>query len=263
MAFKPEDVMLEPEQEQLLAALVEARRNVPRETGLDFLFSESMDGGVIIHDGFQGTTNYPACRGDLDALANEGLISVLSGDRYGFRFAIAPQGVKYYEYIKAKAGQPIERTEDYVRTYNDAEDFQLRHPQSYELWSRAETLLWKADTDKEITNIGHICREASQAFATELVNYYQPADVDKDLARVKNRMLAVIELRKDRLGEREVQLLEALTSYWNSVIDLIQRQEHGKQRQSQELTWEDARRVVFQTAVAMFEIDRSMTRTTD
>ena len=47
-------------------------------------------------------------------------------------------------------------------------------------------------------------------------------------------------------------------TYWGTVSDLVQRQEHGAQREGKQLVWEDARRVVFQTANVMFEIDRSL-----
>ncbi len=39
---------------------------------------------------------------------------------------------------------------------------------------------------------------------------------------------------------------------------LVQRQEHGGQKEGAALRWEDARRVACQTAVVMFEIDRSL-----
>jgi hypothetical protein len=46
--------------------------------------------------------------------------------------------------------------------------------------------------------------------------------------------------------------------YWGTVSDLVQRQEHGAQKQGAELTWEDARRVVFQTAIVMYEVSRAL-----
>lgn len=49
-------------------------------------------------------------------------------------------------------------------------------------------------------------------------------------------------------------MLDALVVYWGTVSDLIQRQEHGAQKEGEALRWEDGRRVVFQTAVVMFEI---------
>jgi hypothetical protein len=47
-----------------------------------------------------------------------------------------------------------------------------------------------------------------------------------------------------------------LLAYFGTVSDLIQRQEHGAQKEGEGLMWEDARRVVFQTALVMFELDR-------
>ena len=56
------------------------------------------------------------------------------------------------------------------------------------------------------------------------------------------------------------EMLKALVMYWGTVMDITQRQEHGSQREGGELTWEDARRVVFQTAVVMFEVDHALSK---
>src|SRR5439155_2241153 len=56
--------------------------------------------------------------------------------------------------------------------------------------------------------------------------------------------------------------LDALIGYWGAVSDLVQRQEHGGQREGAELTWHDARRVVFQVAMVMFEVDSALGRST-
>ena len=48
-------------------------------------------------------------------------------------------------------------------------------------------------------------------------------------------------------------LLKALGGYSEALMDLIQRQEHGGQKEGHALTWQDARRVVFHTASAMYE----------
>jgi hypothetical protein len=70
----------------------------------------------------------------------------------------------------------------------------------------------------------------------------------------------VLDLQAKQLGTTEKPFLDALLGYWGTVSDLIQRQEHGGQKEGQSLVWEDGRRVVFQTAVVMFEIDRSLSR---
>lgn len=56
--------------------------------------------------------------------------------------------------------------------------------------------------------------------------------------------------------------MEALLAYWGTVSDLVQRQEHGGQKEGEPLEWEDARRAVLHTAVVMFEVDRVLTRKT-
>jgi hypothetical protein len=45
-----------------------------------------------------------------------------------------------------------------------------------------------------------------------------------------------------------------------TLSDLAQRQEHGGQREAEPLVHEDARRLVFQAAMVMFEVIRSLTR---
>jgi hypothetical protein len=55
--------------------------------------------------------------------------------------------------------------------------------------------------------------------------------------------------------------LEALVPFRGTVSDLVQRQEHGGQREGAPLRWEDGRRLVFQTAVIMFEIDSALKAT--
>ena len=80
-----------------------------------------------------------------------------------------------------------------------------------------------------------------------------------DPAKTRDRFSDVVDARRGDLGDRKSDLLDALFDYWKAACDLIQRQEHGGQRQDGEpLTWEDGRRVVFQTAVVMFEIDRTL-----
>ncbi len=54
------------------------------------------------------------------------------------------------------------------------------------------------------------------------------------------------------------KFLYALIAYWGALSDLVQRQEHGANKEGEQLVWEDARRVVFHTCVVMFELGRSI-----
>jgi hypothetical protein len=93
-----------------------------------------------------------------------------------------------------------------------------------------------------------------------LVGRLKPADVDTRKSHTKNRMRSIINTQSEHLGDTERQFLDALISYWDSIDDLTQRQEHGAQKEGIPLIWEDARRLVFQAANVMFEIDRALSR---
>ncbi len=150
-----------------------------------------------------------------------------------------------------------------MRSFLNAEQFRKKYPHAYEKWLQAEERLWGEDWETQQTNIGHDCREAIQKFAEALINRYQLQqeypDQNKDIGRIK----AVIEQVKAKLSEREEKFLDSLLNYWKALSGLAQRQEHGIQDVKESLAWEDGRRVVFQTAIVMFEVDRSLSCLTD
>jgi hypothetical protein len=255
-----ENVLLEQEQKDLLAALVEAARNVPRNWRKPFSFRECQSDSWIEHPGLPDKT-LDAYKGDIETLAREGLLALSYGSRAQISgFDVTPQGFAYYEWMKQRAGQPIQNVETTIRDYLDADHFQQKYPKACQKWAEAESMLWASDSEHQLTTIGHLCREATQEFATALVEQHQPPDVDKDKAHTVARISVVLDLRKSQLGSKEKPFLDALLAYWRTVNDLIQRQEHGGKKEGEPLVWEDGRRVVFQTAVAMFEIDRAISR---
>ena len=67
-------------------------------------------------------------------------------------------------------------------------------------------------------------------------------------------------MRTRRPGETLSAFLQALVAYWGTLSDLVQRQEHGGQREARPLVSEDGRRIVFQTLNVMYEIDRAVGR---
>jgi hypothetical protein len=157
-------------------------------------------------------------------------------------------------------GQPLERLTHTVRQYVSADAFQRKHPTACSKWVDAETRLWVTDAASQFTTIGHLCREAVQAFTSDLIEQYHPADADPDPTRTIARLRSVLTLLAPLLGTTQKPFLDALVVYWGTVNDLVQRQEHGAQKECQPLVWEDARRVVFQTAVVMFEIHSTLAR---
>jgi len=253
---------LEQEQEDLLSMLVEAHRNVLREQRKPFSiqqFDELFD-FELSHKGLpNGKINaYP---GDIKTLARERLISVNNGyNEVSDDFDITPQGFAYYKQMKLRDSQPLQRIDTSLRKYLESDLFQQKYSKAYLKWKGAEALLWDSDSERQLTTIGHLCREAIQEFATSLVESYQPPNVDTNKAHDIARIKAVINFRVSELGEREKVFLAALISYWCSVSGLVQRQEHGTQKQGHSLIWEDGRRVVFQTAIVMYEVDSSLSK---
>lgn len=251
-----EHVILEDDQITLLCVLVEAARNVRREERQPFIFAEYIGDSRIQHPGLPDTRG-KAYKGDIEELIRTGLISA-SYQHNIISFDVSPKGFKYYESIKQKITEPIQRIEHHVQTYLDTDHFQKSYPQAFQKWVQAETLLWSSDTTSQFTTIGHLCREAVQEFATSLVEKFKPHVVDPDKAHTVARLRAVFQTLKQALGKTEAPFFDALLTYWGTVNDLIQRQEHGGQREKQALSWHDARRTVFQTAIIMFEIDSSL-----
>lgn len=197
---------------------------------------------------------------DIRHLVDVGLLSVSKyhSKGSGFNFFIPPQALEYYEQSKREAGEPVARMEEVICAYLDAERFRSSYPNAYERWRGAVDLLWGADSAHELSTIGHKCREAVQEFTTTLVDKHQPPDVNPDKARTRDRLSAVLYMHRSALGEARTELLDSLFGYWRAAGNLIQRQEHAGQREGEPLGWEDGRRVVFQTALVMFEVDRSL-----
>jgi hypothetical protein len=253
--------LLQPEQEDLLVILVEATRNLLPGQREQFMFLPTAgDSNSLCHPGLPGG-EISAYDGDLDVLSNEGLINRTWGGRSGdWYFDVTPRGFAVYEAIKRRAGAPVRQIEEELTRYLDAEVFQERYPEAYRKWSEATEKLWSSEPEQQLTTIGHLCREAIQEFATALVERHKPREVDQDKAHDIARVTAVLDQHATKFGTRVSSFLDALVAYWRTVSGLVQRQEHGRQKEDRPLVCEDGRRVVFQTAIVMFEIDRALER---
>jgi hypothetical protein len=245
---------LEPEQEQLFRDIVEAERCIPRAERRHFVILNTVGpaGVQFVHPGWRDSDRR-IFEGDIDALARVDLIVVSYPSPRLRVFCVTPEGFAYCGEIMRRCGEPVQRIQLSVREYVQSSAFQSRYRSAYAKWAEAENLLWGDDSEKALTTIGHILREAMQEFATALVERFQPPDVEADKARTVSRIRAVLSACK--LGNNLRAFLDALLAYWGTVSDLIQRQEHGALREGEPLKWIDARRVVFQVAMVMFEID--------
>jgi hypothetical protein len=252
-----------PEQVELLCTIVEADRNVPPAQRQPFFFSHVADNDPRAHVDHPGLTTgtCQAYLSDLEELRHAGLIALrYDGSRYSGDFDVRSPALTYYKQVKQLSRQPLDRLTNAVRHYLSTEAFQRKYPAAYSKWSEAETRLWAPDAASQLTTMGHLCREAMQAFASDLIEQYRPATVNPDPAKTVARLRSVLTLLAPQLGKTEEPFLNALIAYWGTVSDLVQRQEHGAQKEGQLLVWEDARRVVFQTVLVMFEIDSALSR---
>jgi hypothetical protein len=251
---------LPAEQEELLAVLVEAFRSVPRAARHPALLIEPGFGGggaQMAHNGLAaiGKPNYQFYMGDAKELAMHGLIRLEPAGGHAYQADITNDGFRYYESIKVAGGQPIERVETSIRNYLIGDNFERRHPASLAKWKLAETALWSSDSASQMTTIGHLCREAMQDFATESLGAVAET-AEPNIQRTVSRMRTAIDARLTSESLRD--FADALLSYWGTVVDLVQRQEHRASSEREDLSWEDARRAVFQTLVVMHEIDRAL-----
>jgi hypothetical protein len=250
-------VLLEREQEELLRALVEASRNISSDQRVQFMYARTLGSSDIQHPGLPGQ-RLPTYEGDIDVLAAEGLLSV-AAHRSGIRiFDVAPRGFAAYEELHRRTEASARQVEEELVRYLDSDSFRRSYPEAYAKWAEAAKRLWASDSRPDLTTIGHLCREAMQAFATALVDRHQPPHVDTDKVRDVARIRAVLEQHRPRLGTTTAPFLDALLVYWGTVSDLVQRQEHGAQKEGSPLIWEDGRRVVFQAAIVMFEVERAL-----
>jgi hypothetical protein len=251
-------MILEDEQKRLLAQFVEAHRSAPPEARGDFFASETMGDpqASFIHSRVQ-RLGFKGSRADAEVLADAGLLRMSWGSRGTPKFYVLPAGIAFYEDLMS-AAPPVQSVESDMTGYLADSSFKRTHGAAYDKWEQAARLLRSADSGAQLTTIGHLCREAQQAFGESLAAQVKVDVSSIEPAKTVARLKAVIAARRAALGNTEMPLLEALVVYWGTLADLVQRQEHGAQREGDSLVWEDGRRVVFQTCVVMYELDRAL-----
>ncbi len=253
-------VILEPEAVALLERFVEVSRSVPRDRRSKF-FEVSRLSSPQHEFMHPGTDPIPCAIQDVEELAANGLVALDFTSRGTRTLHVTGLGYRYYGHLRSKAGEAAEHAEEHVRSYLDRE-LLGRYPAALERLRVAETLLWEADSDRQLTTIGHLAREALQAFATEILQRHPSAAAPGDPKQTVGRLRAALQTKRGT-GGTVAAFLDALLGYWGSVNDLAQRQEHGAQKEGGPLRWEDARRVVFQTLLVMYEIDRAVSGAVD
>jgi hypothetical protein len=170
-----QNILLESEQKELLTLLVETSRKKPRDERRKFIVAQSQSGDTLIVPGHP-SQNLKMYMGDIEILAREGLVDITYGSRGSPNVNVLPLGYAYYEHMKRQAGQPLENIESPVRSYLTSESLHQKYPNAYQKWVESEDMLWGSDSERQLTMIGHLCREAAQEFATHLVEQHEPSN---------------------------------------------------------------------------------------
>jgi Phage integrase family len=153
--------------------------------------------------------------------------------------------------VSPPRGGPMRTAQIRETLTNKARRLGIQKRVTYQKWSDAHQLLETAP-DRYASTIGHLCREAIIEFSDELAHRAGVGSFEPMQTKAKVR--AVFASRSE-ISTSVRRSLEALVSYWESVSDLVQRQEHGSK-----LVAEDSRRLVFQTMLVMREIDLALSR---
>jgi hypothetical protein len=244
---------LRREQEELLLLLVDAHDATPADQRAPFYLFRVMGGAFLRHLALPDDPPTKPADDDLISLREEGLLRIQQ-DQGTWLIDVTNRGLAYAGELRRRTEEPIDRIEAEVTRYLRTEGFQQRHPEAFRLWSQAEEESWNRDAPSSV--VGHHCREALQEFAHGITENPAAKEKAKTVERIRSRL----RQEKLRLGDGTVAWLDALLTYWGTVSDLAQRQEHAGQRASNELTLEDGRVLVFHTGIVMFEIDRALSR---
>ncbi len=254
-------IILEEEQKELFIEIVETVKKIPRDERMKMSMIKTFDGvWLTIPSKDSGVYEInDIIDGDLDVLVNRGLLDLSYTSKGNEQYYIPPEGFKYYEWLMIRQGKPIERIEESTFKYFELGNFRKKYTEAYNKLRKAEEKLWASDTEESFTTIGHLCREAMQEFADQLYfEVFEEKSTEPKSHTVK-RIRKVLKEKSSNLGETVENFLEALLPYWGTVSDLVQRQEHGAQKEKgEDINWEDSRRVVFQTANIMYELHRTL-----
>ena len=158
----------------------------------------------------------------------------------------------YGREVAREDADPIEETHADLRRVLASESFERAYPAAFKSWAAAEEMLFGANPEAELGKIGFNLRDATQAFASALVEEYPLETPEPSVTQVTKRLRAVIHTYRPRLGKRRSKSLDAMVNLWEADIDLIQRQTHANEK-DKPLTVNDGRRVVFLTMFLMVE----------
>lgn len=137
-----------------------------------------------------------------------------------------------------------------IGRYVDEERIRASYPGAYEKWRDALDL-FVVDPRRHATRIGHECREALMLFSDILAR-------DVGIEARSNETVKKVRAALDARDDLSEKVRYVTLAYFGTTWDLAQRQEHGAIRGNGPLRVDDARRVVFHTMLAMYELDQTI-----
>lgn len=246
---------LRPQQEELLERLLDALAGHGDDPP-PILFLETQDGAVLR----VGRRELRVSPSNVRELADAQLLRLVPSSPHIATVDVRPAAYTYAATRAQRAGAAPDQVEAEVRRFLEGQAFTRRHPEAAKAWSAAMAALWSATTPGDFDNLGGQSRVAMQQFVGSVIEAYgSPANMDPDVAKTRNRMRAVIGHHRAAIGDTAAELLDALLGYWSAAIESVQQLHKASQLEGRRpLSWEDARRAVFQTGLVMYEIDRTL-----
>ena len=100
-----EQILLEPEQQELLSAMVMATRALPREQRVEFMLGTTFGGTTLQHPGLPDGALEKRYMPDFKVLAKEGLLELrpMSNSPDDYFVFVTPRGMKYHDHISSGA----------------------------------------------------------------------------------------------------------------------------------------------------------------
>jgi hypothetical protein len=248
---------LDNEQKQIFINFIDSFKDIVRDNRYKFVASHLSDDTTLIGHPLKPDSDITLYKIDFEALCRSKLF-----DCYDFnnpnemQFIITHEAFNVYELLKNEKLTPLQRIENDTLDYIKSQCFIKKYPKAYQKWQMAEELFLKETKNKNLTTIGHLCRETLQEFADELL-LHKSIESEFSKSKIISKIKSVFEATN--IGSTTTKhFLDALLNYWGALSDLVQKQEHDSQREGGTLKIEDARRIIFHSAIIMYEIDKTI-----
>lgn len=248
---------IDSEQKKIFIHFVDKYKDIIKDKRYKFVATHLADGSTIIGHPLKPNIDFKISKIDFEALSFNNLFNGYYLDSpHTMQFIISLEALEVYELLKKEKILPLDRVENDSSNYIKSKEFIEKYPRAYQKWLMAEELYLKETNNKNLTTIGHLCRESLQEFSEELlVNKF----INKKFP--KSHIIAKIKYVFETIGNNSSsteKFLDSLLNYWGNVSDLVQKQEHGAQKEKSVLKINDARRIIFHSAIVMYEIDKTI-----